>query len=418
METRCTSRYRMPRDRARASLVVELALRDFVHERIMSACFVLALSAALLPLLVLFGLKFGIIGNLLEPLTEDPRYRQILPVGSGSYGPDWFEAMAKRPDVAFIAPRTRAIAATMRLRATDSDAGRIISVELIPSAAGDPVLTGLDPPQGFNAVSLSLDAADKLSVAVGDSLEGIVSRTLGGEQQTELLPLTVSAVAPAAAFARDGMFVSHDLLMAVEDFRDGRAVPALGWSGAEATDATRYFAGFRLYARSLDDVADLRQGLMNQGIDVRSRLADIELVQSLDRNLSIVFWIIAGIAAVGYGLSFGSSVWANVDRKRRDFSVLRLTGFRTRAIMWFPILQAMLTGALGWLIATIVFFIVQAGLNALFADTIGGGESVCRLMPVHFLIALVLTLAAASIAAASGGRRLARLEPSLALREA
>jgi putative ABC transport system permease protein len=141
-------------------------------------------------------------------------------------------------------------------------------------------------------------------------------------------------------------------------------------------------------------------------------------VQALDRNLSIVFWIIAGIAAVGYGLSFGSSVWANVDRKRRDFSVLRLTGFRTRAIVWFPILQAMLTGALGWLIAAIVFFIVQAGLNVLFADTVGGGESVCRLLPVHFIIALVLTLAAASVAAASGGRRLARLEPSLALREA
>jgi putative ABC transport system permease protein len=408
----------MPRDSARARLVVELALRDFVHERIMSACFVLALSAALLPLLVLFGLKFGIIGNLLEPLTEDPRYRQILPVGSGSYGPDWFEAMAARSDVAFIVPRTRAIAATMRLRATDSDAGRIISVELIPSAAGDPVLTGLEPPQGFDAVALSLDAADKLGVAAGDSLEGIVSRTLGGEQQTELLPLTVSTVASAAAFARDGMFVSHDLLMAVEDFRDGRAVPALGWSGAPATDAPRYFAGFRLYAGTIDDVANLREGLMNQGIDVRSRLADIQLVQALDRNLSIVFWIIAGIAAVGYGLSFGSSVWANVDRKRRDFSVLRLTGFRTRAIVWFPILQAMLTGALGWLIATIVFFAVQAGLNALFADTVGSGESVCRLLPVHFIIALVLTLAAASVAAASGGRRLARLEPSLALREA
>jgi putative ABC transport system permease protein len=408
----------MPRDSARARLVVELALRDFVHERIMSACFVLALSAALLPLLVLFGLKFGIIGNLLEPLTEDPRYRQILPVGSGSYGPDWFEAMAARSDVAFIVPRTRAIAATMRLRATDSDAGRIISVELIPSAAGDPVLTGLEPPQGFDAVALSLDAADKLGVAAGDSLEGIVSRTLGGEQQTELLPLTVSAVASAAAFTRDGMFVSHDLLMAVEDFRDGRAVPALGWSGAPATDAPRYFAGFRLYAGTIDDVANLREGLMNQGIDVRSRLADIQLVQALDRNLSIVFWIIAGIAAVGYGLSFGSSVWANVDRKRRDFSVLRLTGFRTRAIVWFPILQAMLTGALGWLIATTVFFAVQAGLNALFADTVGGGESVCRLLPVHFIIALVLTLVVASVAAASGGRRLARLEPSLALREA
>ena len=156
---------------------------------------------------------------------------------------------------------------------------------------------------------------------------------------------------------------------------------------------------------------------MDQGIDVRTRIADIELVQSLDRNLSIVFWIIAIIAAVGYGLSFGSSVWANVDRKRREFSVLRLTGFRTRGIVWFPILQAMLTGALGWLIASAAFFAVQAGLNALFAETIGDGQSVCRLLPVHFLAALGMTLVFASIAAMLGGIRLVQLEPSLALRE-
>ena len=405
-------------DVSRLRLVGELALREFAHERVMSACFVLSLSAVLLPLLVLFGLKFGIIGNLLEPLKEDPRYRQILPAGSGSYGPDWFDAMAARPDVAFIVPRTRAIAATMRLRAVDSDAGRIISVELIPSAAGDPVLGGLEPPRSYDTVALSMDAADKLGVAQGDAVEGILSRTLGGEQQTVLVPLTVGAVASAAAFARDGMFVSHELLMAVEDFKDGRAVAPLGWSGAAAAEGPRYFAGFRLYARSIDDVAALREGLMNQGIDVRSRVADIELVQALDRNLSVVFWIIAGIAAVGYGLAFGSSVWANVDRKRLDFSVLRLTGFRTRAIVWFPIVQAVLTGVLGWLVAVLVFFVVQAGLNSLFSDTVGGGESVCRLLPVHFVLALVLTLAAASIAAASGGRRLAMLEPSLALREA
>ncbi|MEO0998797.1 MAG: FtsX-like permease family protein, partial [Pseudomonadota bacterium] len=177
------------------------------------------------------------------------------------------------------------------------------------------------------------------------------------------------------------------------------------------------FAGFRLYARSIDDVAGLRRGLMDQGIDVRTRLADIELVQALDRNLGIVFWTIAAIAALGYGFSFGTSVWANVDRKRREFSVLRLTGFRTRAIVRFPILQATLTGALGWFIAVVVFFAVQAGLNALFADSLGDGQAVCRLLPVHFIIALALTLTAAAVAAVAGGRRLARLEPSLALRE-
>jgi putative ABC transport system permease protein len=73
---------------------------------------------------------------------------------------------------------------------------------------------------------------------------------------------------------------------------------------------------------------------------------------------------------------------------------------------------------LGWLIAGIAFFAVQTGLNALFAENIGGGEAVCRLLPVHFLVALLLTVVVAVMAATLGGSRLARLEPSLALRDA
>jgi len=398
-------------------LLVSLALRDFVHERIMSACFVLALAAVLLPLLVLFGLKFGIIGNLLDPMTEDPRYRQILPTGSGHYDPAWFDAMAARDDVAFVVPRTRTIAATMRVRDPRAESGRIVRVELIPSAPGDPVLDGLDAPDAYQHVVLSLDTADKLGVAAGSGIEGIVSRTLAGEQQTSVLPLTVVAVAPAGAFTRDGMFVSGELLTAIEDYLDGRAVPELGWDGGAERDADRSFAGFRLYARDIGDVAGLRSGLMAQGIDVRTRLADIELVEALDRNLGIVFWTIAIIAGAGFALSFGSSVWANVDRKRREYSVLRLTGFRTRSIVWFPVVQALLVAALGWTLAVLVFFAVQAGLNAMFIDNIGGGQSVCRLLPLHFLIAFLLTAIAAAAAAAVGGLRLAKLEPSLALRE-
>src|SRR5688500_8843832 len=105
----------------------------------MSTCFVLALAAALVPLLVLFGLKYGIVSNLLEPIREDPRYREIVPSGSGNFMPAWFEEMAQRPDVAFIVPKTRSIAATLKTRVTGGDVGRIIDAELIPTATGDPL---------------------------------------------------------------------------------------------------------------------------------------------------------------------------------------------------------------------------------------------------------------------------------------
>lgn len=403
--------------RRRLDLCARLAFDDYRHEWVISGCAVLALSAVLIPLLVLFGLKYGIITNLLDPLIENPRYREVAPIGSGNYQPDWFEDVRARNDVAFVVPRTRSLAASIRLRAAAADVGRIIDVELIPSADGDPVLGAAEGvPSGFTEVVLAATAAEKLSLGVGDGVEGIVARTRNGRQESERLPMTIVGIAPITAFARDGLFVSIELIAAVEDFLDGRAVPTLGWEGAEPRPADRAFASFRLYARAIDDVVALRRDLMNQGIEVRTSVADIELVERLDRNLSIVYWIIALIAIVGYCVSFATNVWANVDRKRREFSVLRLTGFRTREIVWFPLLQAGLTAVFGWVLAVTAFLTAQGTLNALFASTIGGGQPVCRLEPWHLLAALVMTMVAAVAAAIVGGRRVAHLEPSIGLR--
>src|SRR5690606_3612238 len=82
----------------RMRLVGRLALDDYRHEWVLSGCSVLALAAVLIPLLVLFGLRYGIITNLLDPLIENPRYREVTPVTSGRYTPEWFETMRARDD--------------------------------------------------------------------------------------------------------------------------------------------------------------------------------------------------------------------------------------------------------------------------------------------------------------------------------
>jgi putative ABC transport system permease protein len=398
--------------------VMRLAIRDYRHEWVMSGCFVLALAAVLSPLMVLFGLKYGIITSMFEPLIEDPRNREIRPVGSGRFGPAWFEAMSARPDVEFVVPRTRTIAATMAVRNPRAGRGRIITLELIPTAPGDPVLgERMAPLSGYEPVILSAGAAVKLNAAAGDRIEGTIGRTYHGEREQAKLPLAVAGVAPEGAFARDGLFVSLELLVAVEDFRDGRAVPALSWSGDDAPAGQRFYSGYRLYARTIDDVLPLRKHLTEQGLDVRTKAADIELVKSLDRSLGIVYWIIVGVAMTGYCLSLGASLWANVDRKRREFSVLRLIGFDTCGIVWFPVIQALVTGLLGWLLASCIYLAVEGAINALFSSSLASGQSVCVLLPRHFLATMVLTTAAAGMAAALSGLRVARIEPSDGLRE-
>ena len=75
----------------RFSIICGMALRDYWHERALSLCAVLALATVLAPLLILFGVRNGVISNLQERLLQDPRNLEIVPVGSGKYGKDFFE---------------------------------------------------------------------------------------------------------------------------------------------------------------------------------------------------------------------------------------------------------------------------------------------------------------------------------------
>jgi len=396
--------------------ILRLASRDYAHEWQMSICFVLALAAVLGPMLVLFGLKFGIIGGMVQTLVEDPHNREIRPIGSGRYSQQWLDALAAKDAVDFLVPRTRSIAASIELQGPTNQ--RILRVELIPSAAGDPLLpSGMRPPMGSATLILSTNAASKLGVQAGDTLDGSVARRFRGNKERAHLQLTVSAIAPPGAFPRDGAFVSVQLLNALEDYRDGRAVPALGWTGSAPTEGARSYPGFRLYARSIYDVEGLKRGFEKRGIEVRTQAADIALVQRMDHNLSTIYWAIAVIGLVGFGLSLGASLWANVDRKRRDLAILRLVGFHTGDITWFPVLQSLYTALLGWLLALGIYQGAAWVINDMLAAQLSPGQDVCVMLPEHYAISLALTLTVAVIAATLAGWRSARIAPSDGLRE-
>lgn len=395
--------------------LIWLATRDYGNEWQMSAFFVLSLAAVLGPMMILFGLKFGIIGSMLGNLIEDPRNLEIHPVGSGRYDAGWIEQLRNRPEVGFIIPRTRAIAATIQLKS--ENANRIIPVEMIPTGQQDPLLRNRTIPTNLQQLVLSDSAARKLKVKQGDKISGSLARRFKGRSDRVHLELTAVDVAPPGSFPRDGAFVSLSLVEATEDFRDGRSVPELGWSGDASNNANRTYPSFRLYTRSIYDVGPISSALGKLGIEARTRAADIEIVRNMDRNLSTVFWVIAMIGLVGFSFSLGASLWANVDRKRKELSILRLVGFRTGDIIWFPVIQSFYTATLGWVTASAIYLGVSLTINKMFTGQLEQGDTVCNLLPNHFLIALALTISSAFLAAGMAGYRAARIEPSEGLRE-
>lgn len=394
---------------------LRLATKDYFHEWQISFCFVLALAAVLGPMLVLFGLKFGIIGGMLDQLIEDPRNREIQPIASGRYDRAWLTSFRQRDDVEFIVPRTRSLAATFQIKGDNSS--RILTTELISSDHGDPLLADVSAvPNGMYRIVLSDTLAKKLRAKPNDRLEGSVTRRFNGTKERVSVPLKVAAIAPPTAFGRDGVFATVELVEAIEDFRDGREVPAMGWSG-EPLSEQRTYPSFRMYANSIYDVEKLTNELMVNGIETRTKAADIALVMRMDTNLSAVYWAIAVIGLVGFTLSLGASLWGNVDRKRKELSVLRLVGFRTGQIIWFPMVQAFYTAVAGWGLAIGIFWGTSWAINGMLSDQLTAGQEVCRLLPEHYVMSLALTIAAAIVSAAMAGYRAARIEPSDGLRE-
>jgi putative ABC transport system permease protein len=396
--------------------ILRLSFRDYSHEWRMSGCFVFALASVLAPMMILFGLKFGIVSSMISGLLENPVNREIRPIGSGHYNEHWVEQFRARPEVEFIIPKTRALAATIQLKS--KTARHILSTEMMATALGDPLLTELSSvPTGYSEVILSEAAARKLKIDKGQTIDASLARQFRGKRERVHLTLTVIEIANAVVSSRNIAFVNLDLLLATEQFKDGRAVPELGWTGDTEAFGARQYPSFRLYAKSIYDVNHLVTDLEKEGTRVKANTAEIQTVQSIDQNLSVIFWIIACVGAVGFAFSLGASLWANVDRKKKDLSILRLLGFKSSRIVLFPVVQSCLTGLLGWLFSVLIYLVFEQLINRLLAPRLNLDQTLCFLLSEHFFWALGLTMLTAVLAAILGGFRAARIEPSDGLRE-
>ncbi len=106
---------------------------------------------------------------------------------------------------------------------------------------------------------------------------------------------------------------------------------------------------------------------------------------------------------------------AAVQRKQRELAVLRLLGLGTAALLLFVVLQALYSGLLAVLLATLLYLLAEQGLNRLFMQV--PGEYAAHLLPMHYLVALLAVLLASTAAAALGGWRVARIDASQGIRD-
>ncbi len=384
---------------------LRLALADLRREPAFTLCSVLALAAVIAPLILLAGLRAGVVAGLKEDLASSPRAREIANVQNLSLDAAWFARMGARPEVGFVVPRTRLLAATGSLEAA-ARPGRVATVEVLPTAPGDPLLSGIAQP-GEREVVVTASAAQRLSINAGDALRLRVVRVMEGRREALNLDLVAVAVAPVGTFDRDAVFAPPALGRRMQDFLDNRA----------EDDAPRRSEGFRLHARRLEDVPALVAALQEEGIETRSRVEDVAALLALDRNLTAGFVVIAAVGGTGFVLGLGAALWATVARKRRTLSLLRLMGMRRATLVMIPVWQGIAYAVAGSVVGTVLAAGAARLVNRLALLGAADGRDLARIGLDEFAAATLLAACAAVLASAVAAMRAAAADPAEGLRD-
>jgi len=613
-------------------IVLKLSLKDLKHEWILTVCIVLAIAAVLSPLMLLFGLKYGIITQLSSILMNDPIYREIKPLATRSYNREWFDETEKRPDVAFVVPATRQISASVKAQVKGQPKKE--SLNILPTESGDPLLLengAMIPGKGECILT-----HESLNAKTGDIIIARAGRITGGQYEYGALELKVSSILSIRASELKSLYVHLPVLEAVERYKDGEAVPEYGWPGSVpkayplydgliialpqklskvveyglcnrtgfskiemlndrqllakagfqvapeialyrlytlhkpageesvkavsnklrgkqakifpwvasiqaqlidaagqkladlklhglsadaqeaqtaslapapewsdisvSADAIRHimlpegvavdgsdvfikviknkesltfpvkiaskripsgnmafipsqlagilnlyksrnikydeqenefvlfrrgYAGFRLYANSIFDVDGLRRYFDGIGLPVHTEIMEIKRLIELDRGMTLIFWLLGFVGITGSIASLVASLYASVERKKREMSVLRLIGLSGLTLFRFPVYQGVLIGSGGFIVSMMLFGIFSKLINNWFRPYVekllgfpmDAGVSFCYLPFFHIFAALLTTMIIAALAAMVAAMRVTQIDPAEALRD-
>jgi putative ABC transport system permease protein len=177
------------------------------------------------------------------------------------------------------------------------------------------------------------------------------------------------------------------------------------------------YSWMRIYARSIDDVASLSRYLeKEENLSISTQVERIEEVNELNRHLSRILYFLAGVGVLGGIGTLASSLYAAIERKRRELGVLRLVGLTGREVLRFPVYQGLLLAAGGYGLAVGVAVAASSVINGIFRQQLRTDERFCELPPSALLAGFGLVVFLAVSASGAAALKLNRLQPSAAIR--
>jgi putative ABC transport system permease protein len=355
----------------------------------------------------------GVVAGLRAELLEDPRAREIVSVVNRTLEPALFERLGAIRASPSRAANARAV---RHHRAGESRSPRRGIARGIAANRGGRSAAAWPRVPGSMGWCSRPRRCRRLGLRVGEPVLASVARSRDGQREVLTLPMRVAG--DCAALRRDARRRLRD---------HSRCCCWWRISSTAAQRRMRVPPMPRRHARApLPASACMRRGskmcrarrrVPRAGIEVASRAEAVAGLLRLDRNLALLFAAIAGAGGVGYLVSLGVGLWAQVERKRRDIALLSLLGMKRRALLALPIIQAAAVALAGAGMAFLLAAGVARVLNGAFAGTVTGDRPVCLLTAAMGFAAAGVTVAGAVIAAMLAGLRAAAVPPAQGLAE-
>lgn len=393
--------------------MIRIAIKAVRHGWFTNGFSAVALAAVLAPLLILYGLKLGIVTGMLDQLRSDPGIRRIAISGYKPLTEADVAAIRALPQTGFVVGAPRSIAARVEMRGTPT-AMQVVTADWLPSGQGDPLLAQRQAPLlDRQGIILSEPLAEKLKVQKGQPVYAAVYRN--NQSEAYELTETVVDILPRHLLAGERALVTVDLLNSLAAFSDGFAVPEAGIAGRGLDVRQERYDSVRLYARTIDDVVLLERAISaTYGFRTTSEASSIEWVRDLERIMGGIFMIIAAAGGLGYVISLWATIAGSVRNSRSQLSLLRLLGVRRNLLWIFPLTQVLAISATGLTIAFLFAYGAGTVMNGFYLPDMFKGQ-IFLMRPVDVAATVAVTLVVAMIVALWQLGALRRISPTEAL---
>lgn len=201
-----------------------------------------------------------------------------------------------------------------------------------------------------NEALVTEDIACKYQIKTEDELKVVVSRTKNGQGETKNKTFKVKGIIKQRFVNDDFLAVNLNVLKAIDDYRVGLE-PAIFSDGSNIRTTKRTYAKFRLFAKSIDSVIPLYNKLIKQGLNVSSKVGQIENIQAIARVLNFIFIVIALVSGIGGALALSGLMLSSLKSRKRNFVLLRLMGQSRRETYFLVLLENVMLSSLGFILA-------------------------------------------------------------------